>query len=348
MGKRSNYVDILKALGIISIVVGHASTGILNAFVYSYHLMIFFFVVGLCFSDEKAKSPEKFFGKYILKLLLLYIGYNAFFVIFHNLFVTMNLTAGRWDNRQIIEALFYPLTFTSASPFLGAFWFIPMFLCGIFIYIVTFSFAIKTKHPDWVHMILMLVWAILALLMNQYGMVFGYHIQTSFLAVPIIYAGYYVKRFQAKLDRYINIPGCVASAAIIILALHFIGRIELSANQIASVWSFYPITFTGIYFCCSLAKVLHHLKISKMIGYIGRNSFHIMAMHFLAFKLVDILYGAFSGITDPAILSRYPHSNFPVHILYWLAGVFFPLGFVALIKKVGEGLGKKFGIVSAT
>lgn len=341
MKKRSNYIDILKGIGIVSIVIGHASTGLLNSFVYTYHLMIFFFVVGLCFSEEKAERPAEFFGKYVVKLLVLYIAYNTFFVAFHNLFAQWNLTPGRWERRNLFELLFYPLILTSADPFLGAFWFIPMFLCGVFVYSISFSLAMSTRYRVMVNLTLALIWGIIALTINQYGITFGYHIQTSFLGVPIIYAGYYAKKLWKRIDKLLHPVGCALSIALILLVLHFVGRIELSANQIIDKFFFYPITLVGIYFCCCLAKLLNSTSMSKAFGWIGKNSFHIMAMHFLAFKLVDVVYCMALGIADPQVISRYPNSGFPITILYWLAGVFLPLGFVTLAKIGGENLKEK-------
>ena len=53
-GKRNSTMDIVKAIGIISIVMGHCCYSIMipalnvsvGEFVYSYHLMVFFFVAG--------------------------------------------------------------------------------------------------------------------------------------------------------------------------------------------------------------------------------------------------------------------------------------------------------------
>lgn len=340
MVKRSSYIDILKAIGIVAIVIGHASSGLLNAFVYSFHLMVFFFVVGLCFSDKKAEHPGEFLGKYVIKLLILYIIYNTFFVVFHNLFVKWNLCSEMWSTRQIIEALFYPLTFSSADPFLGAFWFIPMFLTGLFIYIVSFSLAIKTKNPDMTNLAFLLLWGIGGLLMNSYEIVLGYHLQTSFLAVPMIYAGYYAKRYWSKIEKSLNLLGCLISVAVILPILHYVGRIELAANQIIDVWLFYPVTLVGIWFCCCLAQIINRRKCAKIIAGIGKNSFHIMALHFLAFKLVDAGYCIVQGITDHAIISRYPNSGFSIHILYWLGGVVISVGIATLAQYIWKNIRK--------
>ena len=59
-GKRNSTMDIVKAIGIISIVMGHCCYSIMipalnvsvGEFVYSYHLMVFFFVAGFFYKEN--------------------------------------------------------------------------------------------------------------------------------------------------------------------------------------------------------------------------------------------------------------------------------------------------------
>lgn len=58
---------------------------------------------------------------------------------------------------------------------------------------------------------------------------------------------------------------------------------------------------------------------------------HIMVLHFLAFKIVDVVYGKMMGIHEK-IYSQFPKA-FDMYILYWVAGIIFPLITVASLKK---------------
>ena len=59
--KRNKLIDICKGIGIISIVIGHASWNIpignidipIGPFVYLYHLAIFFFCSGFLYKKEE-------------------------------------------------------------------------------------------------------------------------------------------------------------------------------------------------------------------------------------------------------------------------------------------------------
>lgn len=70
-GKRNSTMDIVKAIGIISIVMGHCCYSIMipalnvsvGEFVYSYHLMVFFFVAGFFYKRVYHEHPEQYIGK---------------------------------------------------------------------------------------------------------------------------------------------------------------------------------------------------------------------------------------------------------------------------------------------
>ena len=70
--RRNAFIDILKAFGIIAVVIGHSSIEIFGfqiyRFVYTYHLMLFFFVFGFLFSKKRAEDPQKAIGKTVCSL----------------------------------------------------------------------------------------------------------------------------------------------------------------------------------------------------------------------------------------------------------------------------------------
>lgn len=56
---RDNFLDVFKAVAIVSIVVGHAPVHImLVKFVYTYHIMAFFFAIGFALKPEKLQSMQ--------------------------------------------------------------------------------------------------------------------------------------------------------------------------------------------------------------------------------------------------------------------------------------------------
>lgn len=90
--RRDAFIDILKGIGIVSIVIGHSSWLLpktqfpIGPFVYTYHIMLFFFVAGMCFKYKIDVTPFQLIGKRLEKLVPLYIKYSVLFIILHNLF----------------------------------------------------------------------------------------------------------------------------------------------------------------------------------------------------------------------------------------------------------------------
>lgn len=98
-GKRNSTMDIVKAIGIISIVMGHCCYSIMipalnvsvGEFVYSYHLMVFFFVAGFFYKREYHEHPEQYIGKRLLKLGGMLFLYNTVFTLLHNTLVSVKM-----------------------------------------------------------------------------------------------------------------------------------------------------------------------------------------------------------------------------------------------------------------
>ena len=92
---RSLYWDIVKGWGIIAIVLGH--TGYFaGAFVYLFHLALFFFITGYFYNETKyGDTPFLYFGSRLAGAWPRYMFYTLFFVLLHNFFVTHRLYAGQ-------------------------------------------------------------------------------------------------------------------------------------------------------------------------------------------------------------------------------------------------------------
>ena len=98
-GKRNSTMDIVKAIGIISIVMGHCCYSIMipalnvsvGEFVYSYHLMVFFFVAGFFYKRGYHEHPEQYIGKRLLKLGGMLFLYNTVFTLLHNTLVSVKM-----------------------------------------------------------------------------------------------------------------------------------------------------------------------------------------------------------------------------------------------------------------
>jgi fucose 4-O-acetylase-like acetyltransferase len=347
---RDNYIDIVKAIGIISIVIGHCCWKtsklklLIGPFVYSYHLMIFMFISGYLFNYKKYFDDEEYKYKYIgnqfLKMSKIYFMYNLFFCLLHNIFVKINII----DSNYYTIGLFFTnvfngLTFSTSETLLCAFWFIPVMLIAKII----FSWSLRyTKNKNKYIIMFMILFGMLGILLCYKKIVLSYRFQISILSVFFMYLGLIFKKMYNSLNIYIYSYGFIP-ASIIIYLINYISKsnVELSVNEIINPILFFVISIVGIYFCLSLAKVLSKLKnISKSISIIGKNSLHIMALHFLIFKIIDVLYSKINNINNTSLISNFPKS-YSLCYLYIPLGVIIPIVIINIANKMKNYIMKK-------
>lgn len=116
--------------------------------------------------------------------------------------------------------------------------------------------------------------------------------------------------------------------------------IELSANQIVGSIEFYVISVLGIYFCLVVAKYLLNIPgARKAIALLGKHSFDIMAGHFLAFKLVDIVYARMIQETDVQVYGAFPVAYSSIlWPIYLAAGLILPTAAICIWEMLKNRL----------
>ena len=351
--KRDKLIDLVKCIGIISIVIGHATWNVLGinskivGFVYMYHLMIFVFISGYLFPINKIKNKEemyKYIGKHIYKMLILYIVYNLIFVIMHNVLIkSCIITSSMYSKRDIVEKALAGFSFRTNEALIGPFWFIPMLLNTQILFVISINLLNKFKNNKYLYLINPIIFSVVGIALCYNNINLLYKLQISILSVPFMYMGMIVKKYWNKIEKYIYEFGWIISAALLIIVIEMnIGTIELYRNEIINPIIFYPISIVGIYFCFSLAKFLNKLDFAKAyLCYIGENSFHIMALHFFFMKIIDMLYNKTSIITKMILYIEIPYDYlnqlWPIFILL---STCLPVAIIYIIKKLINSLKK--------
>lgn len=260
----------------------------------------------------------------------------------HNIFLNMCILEGAYYSKfDVAKISILAFAFYGAEPFMGAFWFIPVMLVSVIISVSLLHVTVQLRYSKLANVLLLAAFIEFALLLYQNDTALTYFIQVSFLALPVIMVGYFCKKYWHSLCRFVTWYAGIIAASIVLLALRKTGKmIVVSANEIISVYLFYPVTFLGIYFCLALAKILDKSPARKLLRYIGKNTYHIMALHFVSFKLLDFLYTKLSDMQDLSVLSLFPTSCYFPGIVYIFAGVFIPLGVIYLTNTLRRLLQK--------
>lgn len=332
---RSNYWDIVKGLGIITIVLGH-SCYFAVAFVYLFHLALFFFVSGYLYNEKKyGDAPFSFFSARLSGAWPRYVFYTSIFVLAHNFLIRQGLYAGAepYNHTMMLTAICGNISFSSGEQVSGALWFIPVWLVasGMFAGTVWFGRYVsgllgKPMLKLWLIAFANVGIGLVGVFLNMRKCGLPYNLQTSFLVVPFYFFAYLLRLFLPDFKKYLTWYGCIITAVLLWLInnkLHIF--IELASMNIPGLW-FYLISLIGIYFTLALGVIAEKFCwISRFLSFLGKYSFEIMAIHFAIFKLTDLLYSKLWLKTVPDNLAAFPVSfTHELWFFYLLGGTLIP------------------------
>jgi fucose 4-O-acetylase-like acetyltransferase len=356
VGKRDKFWDIVKSIGIISIVIGHCFP-LLSKFVYTYHLAIFFLVGGYLFNENKyAKKPFDYIGHKLSSTLPKYFWYFVLFILINNIFIRIGIypsTYALFSLKDIVAQILAASIFFGPAGVGGALWFVPLLVYSMifFCFIVGLLKRLnKTKHQLIILGLITILIGVIGIKLAVAKVEIIYHLQSCLLIMPFILIGYFLRKIEIeKVNKYLNPYLSVLCILFILLTLKYTGQaIDISSSNIISPILFYPISIAGLYFVLYLSKILSNLKGNQLLAGIGKYSFDIMALHFLVFKLIDLFYIALFS-KNYAILSNFPYSNEKLWPLYIVFGIFGPIAFckiVDYIKSYITKIVKKFNIIN--
>ncbi len=335
---RNKYIDVLRGIGIISIVLGHVWNTdnyfsvcgeMLRRFVYLYHLPVFFFCAGYMF---RVKTILEFC------MSVLKNQYLKFVIVG----LTSLMLAPVWSQCGIITSVAFEeikadvwkiIKFYPSGILTGTMWFVPMFAIALTIFYMINYLAEKVIAAN-VKFSLNVVKGVVFLLLGLCGMVltvykgWGNHfLHVSLTMLPVMYLGQYMKQKPLLFERVRSVWLVGVSGTAMVFLVFFTGyEIELSKLKLFNDWAFYPVILLGILFCVSLASWIERFKISQLVAYCGKMSFWIMAYQLIAIKVVDAIAGNILHV-DQEILQLFPYSfnSVCIKVIYFLAGMCIPL-----------------------
>ena len=205
MSKKHEWIDIVKGIGILSIVIGHISDGLLREVLFLFHVPLFYFLSGYLF--RQPNTLTSFVSKKSKTLLIPYISFLTVFVL---LLLLKDWSKTHEINTSLIhDALFGGQKLAGE---LSVFWFITS------LFLTQVTFALINHFFDKKSVLLI----ILALLTLAYATEHFMQNRTFYLAVntilyslPFFYAGYIYKGVSASTIRIIN-KLCIVYTAVII------------------------------------------------------------------------------------------------------------------------------------
>ncbi len=292
------WADILKFWGIFAIVWGHTlSDGAVHQYLYSFHVPLFFFVIGLyfkpprvsfvCFCKRKANS--------------LIVPYFAFAVISVLIFSVLGSIAASALSSDIAD---FSLSANLLEMLVGQcranrpLWFLP---CMFIFYILCFGltkFTEKLSTPVQITIFIIVIVISVALCVFNSVVV---KIDSLFwkVDVAVFMLCFFVIAFWVKpllMQRITTFASVLLTTMFLLIGgiLAFQNSaIGYLSNHYGNVWLFYSSSICTILGFCYLSIVISHLNvqvINKALGYVGQRTLPILLMHKFPILFFQVLF----------------------------------------------------------
>lgn len=352
---RDQRIDIVKGLGIFLMVAIHAGCVFLG-FTSSFHMAIFFIASGYLYNNkysDNIQSMGKFVFKKIKGLWLPYFLFSTLFVLLNNFFININV----YTNNQMIlqsESQYKVLSeyfsfadmakkilnaglFRTNTQLGGALWFFETLFIVVILYAI-FDFLIRkitksVKINLCIQLFISIAFSAVGYYLGLKQIYLSFCIERVFTVYILIFLGVLIKKYSwlemiKKLNIIVKAVTAVLSGVAIYVYYAFFGGVSLSINITYNPVCFVIISFLGFIFLYVIADIIctYINRIAKVIAYFSIRAVPIIAVHFLAFKIVSVIGVVFFG------MDSYLIASFPVlftdgfwWIAYTIVGIGVPL-----------------------
>lgn len=269
MKKRIDYIDMCKGTGILLIILGHIlSGGMVRHWIYSFHVMLFFFLSGYTFKYSKENIFKKLFIKKFRTIMLPYFLFSLLCYLY------WALIEGRF--RSIKEPILKPfigIFYGSGSDWLtfnAAMWFLPC----LFITIILFYWIKSSKVGLY---IMLVISSIVGYLIAQFLNVrFFWGIDIAFMSVFFFGIGYLFNRCSINnIKKSYMVIISIVCLLINLLMMHENTDVAVSSLIYGNYFLFMVSAISGIGFTYFICKIINKKCI---LSYFGKNSLIILCI----------------------------------------------------------------------
>ncbi|EEI2508193.1 acyltransferase family protein, partial [Salmonella enterica] len=289
--KRDGSLDIAKGIMMLSVVAGHIANFPFGEVFYYYHVAGFFLLSGYFFNYDKYADNFIRFLKSRSKLIYQYLIYSAVIIAAHNLLIDFGLQPQNYVYYSLIDyatAFIRSITIPSEA-IAGAMWFIPVLILMqfVFYWINRMTKGNKLLIGSSVLILFFIGWWIVKSNTVADNSYINHHIPNAqyFVYLPFFYIGYTLKEIGLKYFGNIN----VMLPALIIVVLSYI-TIHPTMYLYGSVnpYCFIFLSLVSIFLIIGISQHIRSDILAKTLMIIGENTVHILAMHFVFFKVATL------------------------------------------------------------
>lgn len=290
--KREEWVDTLKGIGILLVIVGHTNSPFFKL-IYGFHMPLFFMISGFLYNEESAKkigvinsikkdAKRYLYPYFILSGLNLIISF-LFELLKKGVSVSLFNMTGKW-----LFGIFWSYGNVAYLPNCTPLWFfVGLFVARIFLYLI-----LKLKSDTY------RISACIGFIVVDYGlsiiphMKLPWNIDAAMIGCVCMYAGYTLRKFFFQKVRR---PSLINGVALCLLGFAFImlnGNVAVLPNQLANpilFWGGALLTSAGLIICSSDLKIN-----SVFLQKLGWSSAIVMGLNYVVRDLIRTVWIKFS------------------------------------------------------
>lgn len=275
--KRLDEIDILKAIGIILMVMGHIGFGsIFDYWIHAFHMPMFYLISGFLYK-RKNTSFKEFANKKIKTLMLPYLSFG---ILHYLIWLAINFETAK--GMQLFNPLYHLLVFnTDELPISGALWFLTSLLFVDLIYLI-----IDKQKNKLIKNISIVCISLIGCIIPIY-MRLPLALDTSFMAIGLFHIGTLLRQFRNILKNSI-LKGLVIF--VIGSILSFVnGYVNVRMGIYSNIILYYcnaVLITVGLYLIVFVIMDKMFLDIKNELMFIGRNSIVYLCLNQLVILIV--------------------------------------------------------------
>ena len=275
---RIAYIDCARALAIFLVVLGHTISGTVSAFLYSFHMPLFFIISGMLLNNRN--NSEIRFADTVKKRAF---GYMIPYVIWGCFYSQLNL-------KNFLKLLYGTRECLVAIGSLSSLWFLPVLFCADIIaecLMYTITYIAKGKNRQRLLVFSVMVASFLTGFIlphiEPYGWPFGLDI--GFVALGFMLFGFLVRNFFDFINesRSKTVICLVVNIILIIIIYRCLWPIENVSMYMGSYGQLMPFLVKAIIessVIIFIAVLASHLKFAvNWLMLIGANTMSILVLH---------------------------------------------------------------------
>jgi acyltransferase len=278
VAKRLDYIDVLKGIGIVYVILGHFLHELppyFRAYIYTFHMPLFFFISGYLFNYDKNKQCKPFIQKRVKSLLIPYLILEGILFIYnfcYNIAFDVHI-----NYSEYIESIFYGNKIFDKH-YISTLWFLLcLFVTEILFYLV-FYVSKRNKVITSFAIILSSIIGFIYSDLTSFRLPFA--MDVAFTALAFYSLGYFFRHshFSSKLltNKALLLPlFFMANLGFGFLNYNQSGRTDLLFLSYGNYLYFYAAAISGILFYFLLSQFIN----INLLKYFGRNSLIIMSFH---------------------------------------------------------------------